>query len=523
MDAATTKPRLVPSTRFALSLAMFFGCLVTYMMRTNMSFAVVCMVSENKTDTGVEKVSRCGKEMTPVDSNSSVIGEFDWDKKTTGMVLSSFFYGYIGSQIIGGHLASRYGGKRVVFITILGSSLLTLANPVAARTSEYALAILRAAIGFLQGATFPAMHTMWSVWGPPLELSVLTGVTYAGAQIGNVIVLPLSGFLCQYGFDGGWPSIFYILGVFGVIWCAVWWYISSDKPATHPRISKEEKQYIITSVEASMGKDTGKVPSTPWIKILTSPAVWACWAGHFAGDWGAYTMLVSLPSFLKDVLGLNLSSVSLFIILLSCYVFFQLGAVASIPYMAYFCAINAGGILADTIRSKGILSTLNTRRAAMLVALVGQGLFLVLSGYCGCGQDVSAVSFQSNSKILFQILVIIFITCGMAVSGFQYAGFVVNYLEIAPPFSGTVMGTGNTISALAGIISPAVTSYLTPNGTQEEWQVVMWLTAGILTAGALIFSIFASGEVQPWAKLSPEEGHEMAPLREGEKIELATA
>lgn len=63
---------LVPSTRFALSLVMFFGCLVTYMMRTNMSFAVVCMVNENKTDTGVEKVSRCGKEMTPVESNSSV-------------------------------------------------------------------------------------------------------------------------------------------------------------------------------------------------------------------------------------------------------------------------------------------------------------------------------------------------------------------------------------------------------------------------------------------------------------------
>ncbi|CAB3402797.1 unnamed protein product [Caenorhabditis bovis] len=492
----TAKPKLVPSTRFALSLVMFFGCLVTYMMRTNMSFAIVCMVNENATKSDdllseVAKTSTCGK-VSAEKSESTVIGEFDWDKPTSGMILSSFFYGYIGSQILGGYVASKYGGKRVVFATILGSSLLTLINPIAARTSAIALATIRAAIGFLQGATFPAMHTMWSVWGPPLELSVLTGVTYAGAQIGNVIVLPLSGFLCEYGFDGGWASIFYVIGIFGVLWCAVWWYMSSDKPANHPRISAEERKYICTAVEESMGKDTGEAPSTPWIKILTSPAVWACWAGHFAGDWGAYTMLVSLPSFLKDVLGLELSS---------------LGIIAAIPYVAYFIAINVGGILADTLRSKGILSTLNTRRAAMLVALIGQGIFLVASGYCGCGQD---------------ILVIFFITCAMAISGLQYSGFVVNYLEIAPPFSGTVMGTGNTISALAGIISPYVTSFLTPNGTQNEWQIVLWVAAVILTAGALIFSFFASGDVQPWAKLSPQE-HELAPLRDGEKIELTTA
>ena len=36
--------------------------------------------------------------------------------------------------------------------------------------------------------------------------------TISGAQIGNVMTFPLAGLLCEYGFDGGWPSIFYILG-----------------------------------------------------------------------------------------------------------------------------------------------------------------------------------------------------------------------------------------------------------------------------------------------------------------------
>uniref|UniRef100_A0A0N4X004 MFS domain-containing protein n=1 Tax=Haemonchus placei TaxID=6290 RepID=A0A0N4X004_HAEPC len=229
-----------------------------------------------------------------------------------------------------------------------------------------------------------------------------------------------------------------------------------------------------------------KPPATPWGSILTSRAVWACWFGHFAGDWGAYTMLVSLPSFLKDVLGLDLSS---------------LGMVSAVPYIAYFVVINIGGFLADFIRSKNILGTLNTRRAAMLLALLGQGMFLVLSGYCGCGQEA---------------LVIIYLTAGMAISGLQYSGFVVNYLDIAPSFSGTIMGMGNTISCLAGIVSPIVTSALTPNGTQEEWQGVLWLTAGILAIGSIVFSLFASGEVQEWAKLKGGEAPEELPLKEAE-------
>ncbi|WKX99440.1 hypothetical protein Q1695_014377 [Nippostrongylus brasiliensis] len=484
----TSKPPLVPSTRFTLALVCFFGCLVTYTLRTNMSFAIVCMAVENKTTEVVEgAVSKCGKEITASSSsNSGVTGEFEWSKAVQGQILGAFFWGYLGSQVLGGYLATRFGGKRVILTTILGSSLITLASPVAARTHAYILAGLRVAIGFLQGATFPAMHTMWSVWGPPLELSVLTGVTYAGAQIGNVFVLPLSGFLCQYGFDGGWPSIFYTLGIIGVIWCVVWMIVVSDRPSTHPRISEVEKEYITKAVEASVGKHTGKHPPTPWGSILTSRAVWACWFGHFAGDWGAYTMLVSLPSFLKDVLGLDLSS---------------LGILSAIPYIAYFVVINVGGVLADFIRSRKILGTLNTRRAAMLIALLGQGMFLVLSGYCGCGQEA---------------LVIVFITAGMAISGLQYSGFVVNYLDIAPSFSGTIMGMGNTISCLAGIVSPMVTSALTPNGTQEEWQGVLWLTAGILTAGALIFAIFASGEVQTWAKHKGGEAAEELPLKEAE-------
>ena len=57
-------------------------------------------------------------------------------------------------QVLGGYLASRFGGKRVILTCVLGSSLLTLASPVAARTNAYLLAGLRVAVGFLQVIAF---------------------------------------------------------------------------------------------------------------------------------------------------------------------------------------------------------------------------------------------------------------------------------------------------------------------------------------------------------------------------------
>lgn len=37
-------------------------------------------------------------------------------------------------------------------------------------------------------------------------------IFYTGTQVGVMIAFPLCGVLCVEGFDGGWPSIFYVLG-----------------------------------------------------------------------------------------------------------------------------------------------------------------------------------------------------------------------------------------------------------------------------------------------------------------------
>lgn len=98
------------------------------------------------------------------------------------------------------------------------------------------------------------MSQLWADWAPPMERGLLTGLTFAGAQIGNVVVMPLSGFLCEYGFDGGWPSIFYLLSIFGFTWCILWLTFAANTPKKNSKISEIERDYILMSLEGSNTK-----------------------------------------------------------------------------------------------------------------------------------------------------------------------------------------------------------------------------------------------------------------------------
>lgn len=67
---------------------------------------------------------------------------------TIGLVLASFFYGYIVTQIPGGILAERYGGKWVLGLGCLGTTVLTLVTPIAAYQSLGLLVAVRVLEGF---------------------------------------------------------------------------------------------------------------------------------------------------------------------------------------------------------------------------------------------------------------------------------------------------------------------------------------------------------------------------------------
>ncbi len=66
-----------------------------------------------------------------------------------GAVLGSFYYGYIVLQVPGGYLALKFGGTRIFGLALFAASILTLLTPLAARTSVYALIVLRVLEGIV--------------------------------------------------------------------------------------------------------------------------------------------------------------------------------------------------------------------------------------------------------------------------------------------------------------------------------------------------------------------------------------
>ena len=74
-------------------------------------------------------------------------GEFVWDEYKQGLILGSFYWGYVITQIPGGRLAELVGARKLFGYGILSSSLLTLLTPVTTRLSDNLLIFSRVLMG----------------------------------------------------------------------------------------------------------------------------------------------------------------------------------------------------------------------------------------------------------------------------------------------------------------------------------------------------------------------------------------
>lgn len=131
-------------------------------------------------------------------------------------------------------------------LSVAVPSLLTCLVPLACRHSIGMALFIRVLIGFFESATFPCVFHFFPVWVPITEKTFMIPFIVSGMYVGEIIGFSLSGalagskFYINGDFYGGWPSIFYVFGLSGLLWFPFWIYAAYESPAVHPTISREE-------------------------------------------------------------------------------------------------------------------------------------------------------------------------------------------------------------------------------------------------------------------------------------------
>ncbi|XP_052832451.1 sialin-like [Octopus bimaculoides] len=398
-------------------------------------------------------------------------------------MLAGYFYGYMVTNILGGVLADKYGGKRVLGGSLLSASILTILHPSLSRISGYLTLILRILTGVVSGPLSAAIQSLFGRWGPPQEKGLLIGFAFACQILGSIVGLSISGFLCDYGFDNGWGSIFYVFGGISLVFSCVCFYVVYDNPNGHPTISEEERSYLNKSI-----KCRNVVQKVPWKQLVLSPAVWAINFGLFAYAWTSISFQVLLPLYMKEALQVNTTSN---------------GLMSSAPAIGQIIALPLCGRFADFIRSKKYLSTRSVRVLFQTFSMVASASLLIVIGFLRCDQT-----------ILISLLLFL---SGITIS-FCSGGALVSNTDIAPSYAGVVFGIANTFASIAGSLGSVAAKSLTPNGTQEEWQIVFALCAIICVSGAILFAILVKTEIQDWANLEGSSSSVYPKYTKGSKV-----
>ena len=410
--------------RTALIALCFAAVFICYVDRVNISLAIVAMTRE-----------------------------FGWNKTTSGFVMSSFFIGYLVTQVPGGVLAGRFGGKHVLAGGVILWSLFTALTPPAAYLGFGVLIAARILMGMGEGVTFPSIYALFARWVPAHRRSRAAGLVFSAIPLG-VVCAQLATPVLVTSF--GWPWAFYGFAVLGPLWWLAWQPLTASSPEEHPHVGEAELREIAGEVAA---QPAGPAPSNR--ALLGSTAVWAIVIGHFCNNWSGYVLLSWAPFYLLERFGVDFQAIGLYVMA---------------PSIVSFLCLNGSGALGDKLIARG-LPVVTVRKLMQSIGFGGPTLALLALTQVQSAE--AAVAVMCVSTLL-----------GSAVA----AGFAGNHLDIAPRHAGALMGLSNTAGTIPGVIAVTFSGWLVD--VTGSWSIVFIVAAGIKLFGLAFFLAFAKGEKQ---------------------------
>ena len=381
-----------------------------------------------------------------------------WSPTVQGAVMSAFFLGYVTLQIPAGYLSDRFGGKWVLGLGVLFWSLFTLLTPASAALGITMLLACRFLMGVAEAVTWPSIYSLYSRWVHPDRRASAVGLMNSGISGGAVIALICTPWLISVW---SWQGAFYLYGVLGIIWFAMWAPKARSRPAKPTQWEQPESATVRAPAESPQ---SGSLPNAHYPRLtvgrmLRSKAVWALAIAHICINWSLYLVLSWFPTFVNRELGADLQLA---------------GFLALALTIVSLIMAPLAGRMFDRLIAKGH-DRLKVRRVMQSLAFVGI--------------TAAMMAITLTDSLILSVTVI---TLSNALTAFSIGGFATNHLDIAPNQSGLLMGVTNTLAAVSSSASVFVSGWI--QDVSGGWDAVFLTAAGVSVFGAVVYASLAGVE-----------------------------
>jgi MFS transporter, ACS family, glucarate transporter len=369
-----------------------------------------------------------------------------------GWVLGAFVLSYGLFEAPTGALGDRMGQRRVLTRIVVWWSAFTCLTGATFHFAQ--LVLTRFLFGAGEAGAYPNIAGVLARWFPARERARTQGFIWAASRFGGalapLLVVPLQSTL-------GWRWTFFIFGVAGMIWAAVWsaWY--RDRPADQPGIGAEE----LAEIPAD---PTSTHRDLPWGRLLAHPQMWLIITMYFANAWGSWFYFGWFPVYLVKGAGFSEA---------------QMGIFTALPFLLGSAGNIAGGFLCDRLAARFGLRA--GRRLIGSTSLATSALLLVSMTLT---RDHTAIVLLS--------------AFGFGIADLMLPAAWAICLDMGRSHAGAVTGVMNTAGQFGGFVCSVLFGYVVK--ATGNYQAPVWMVAAMVMAGALIFT-----RIDPTQQFFPEE------------------
>lgn len=356
-----------------------------------------------------------------------------------GWVLGAFVLAYGLFEIPTGVMGDRLGQRRTVLRIVLWWSAFTALTGLA--TGFVPLLLTRFLFGAGEAGAYPNMAGVVSRWFPIHERARAQGFIWGASRVGGALA-PLLVVPIQVAF--GWRMSFWIFGITGIAWAAVWWWWFRDNP--------QAKQKITTQELNEIGAVDSVNPHVPWgvlwrsSQLRTIVAMYCCYA------WGSWFYFSWLQTWLVRGRGFTEA---------------EMGVFSALPFVVGAMANVAGGYVSDAA-----VHRLGIRRGRTIVGIVCLSL--------------AALLLIATALTPGKIVAIGLLTAGFGIMDLMLPSAWALCLDIGGAQAGSVTGAMNSAGQFGGFLCTILFGYIVHH--YGDYDAPLFVIAGMLLISAFLFS-----------------------------------